>query len=393
MDQNRSLCSESKNKINGRFCGFMKELNDIILAYDKAVSQNKKTALATVVKVDGSSYRRPGARMLVTEDGAITGAISGGCLEGDALRKAQFAIFQQQNKLEIYETTDEGDERLGVQLGCNGVVYILFEPIKNEDPNNPINLFKRAAEKRKDAMIATVFNPVDKNQQTGTCLFLSEDEKILLTDYPGIEKEGQIIFEKRNSIVKEYDNNSVLYQFIPPSIQLVIVGAGNDTQPLTELAHSLGWEIIIVDGRPLYATRERFPRASKVCLVKPSEVLSAIKADEQTAVVLMTHNYNYDISALEKLIHTNCNFIGVLGPKKKLHKMLDELTEKGIKINDEMIQRIYGPVGLDIGAETSEEIALSILAEIKAVFSKREGASLKDRTIEIHERATIGKNE
>src|SRR5678809_50052 len=111
----------------------MKELNDIIIAYDRAVLQNKQTALATVVKVEGSSYRRPGARMLITEDGEITGAISGGCLEGDALRKAQFAIFQQQNKLEIYDTTDDEDARFGVQLGCNGIVHILFEPVKHPD--------------------------------------------------------------------------------------------------------------------------------------------------------------------------------------------------------------------------------------------------------------------
>src|SRR5690348_12476073 len=131
----------------------MKELNDIIIAYNKAVSQNKKTALVTVVQVNGSSYRRPGARMLVTEDGEITGAISGGCLEGDALRKAQFAIFQQQNKLEIYDTTYEGDERLGIQLGCNGTVYILFEPIIAEQPNNPINLLRKVVENRKNAVL------------------------------------------------------------------------------------------------------------------------------------------------------------------------------------------------------------------------------------------------
>src|SRR3982751_1423675 len=108
----------------------MKEIVDIIEAFENAQQQSKQTALATVVKVEGSSYRRPGARMLVTEDGEITGAISGGCLEGDALRKAQFAMFQQENKLEIYDTTDDGDTRLGVQLGCNGIVYILFEPVK-----------------------------------------------------------------------------------------------------------------------------------------------------------------------------------------------------------------------------------------------------------------------
>src|SRR6476620_765040 len=114
----------------------MKELNDIILAYDKSVLRNKQAALATVVKVEGSSYRRPGARMLVTEDGEITGAISGGCLEGDALRKAQFAMFEKKNKLVIYDTSDEEDNKLGVQLGCNGIVYILFEPLQPYNENN-----------------------------------------------------------------------------------------------------------------------------------------------------------------------------------------------------------------------------------------------------------------
>src|ERR1700716_4205359 len=110
----------------------MKELQDIIKTFEEAKHQGKKTALATVVHVEGSSYRRPGARMLVTEDGKLTGAISGGCLEGDALRKALLAINQQQNKLVIYDSTDEDDAKFGVQLGCNGIVYILFEPITED---------------------------------------------------------------------------------------------------------------------------------------------------------------------------------------------------------------------------------------------------------------------
>src|SRR5688500_14168049 len=217
----------------------MKELQDIIAAYDQAVTQNKKTALATVVKVEGSSYRRPGARMLVTEDGALTGAISGGCLEGDALRKAQFAMFQQQNKLEVYETTDEGDARLGVQLGCNGTIHILFEPINDDDPNHPINLFRRAAAERRDAVIATVFGR--GKEQTGTCLFLNEAESVVLRNIPGIEKEAGTILQQQNSSVVETADGSVLYQFIPPAIQLIITGAGNDALPLVQMAALMGW--------------------------------------------------------------------------------------------------------------------------------------------------------
>ena len=371
----------------------MKELNDIISAYDKALAQHKKTVLATVVRVEGSSYRRPGARMLITEDGELTGAISGGCLEGDALKKAQYAIFQQQNKLEIYETTDEDDLRLGVQLGCNGTVYILFEPINSEHENNPINILKRATLKREETVIATVFNPHNKGQQPGTCCFLSKDEKLFLKNLQDLETDAQIFLDEKKSVVKDYDETCVLFQFIPPSVQLVVVGAGNDVQPLAELTYLLGWTLIILDGRPKYATKDRFPKATKVSRVKSSQVLSAIEIDKRTAVVLMTHNYSYDITALEQLIHTNCHFIGVLGPKKKLQKMLDDLRIKGIKIDEETTGKIHGPVGLDIGAETSEEIALSILAEIKATFSDRKGTSLKERTIEIHQRSPMRQNE
>jgi xanthine/CO dehydrogenase XdhC/CoxF family maturation factor len=366
----------------------MKELNDIINAYDKAVTQNKKTALATVVQVDGSSYRRPGARMLVTEDGEITGAISGGCLEGDALRKAQFAIFQQQNKLEIYDTTDDEDNKLGVQLGCNGIVYILFEPIKNDDINNPVNLLKKVAAQRKDAVIITLFNPNKNLEQKGTLAFVNGAGSFFkLDEMHALQNECVNVLAMKSSIIKNYEGScSALFQFIPPAIQLVIVGAGNDAQPLVNMASLLGWNIIVADGRPTYATQQRFSNAGKIAIVKPSEILYVINIDEHTAVVLMTHNYYYDVAALQQLISTNCKYIGALGPKKKLHKMIDELNEKRVIINDDIMQNIYAPVGLDIGAETSEEIALSIIAEIKAVFANRRGESLKERTSEIHER-------
>jgi xanthine/CO dehydrogenase XdhC/CoxF family maturation factor len=372
----------------------MKELNDIILAYDKAVLQNKQTALATVVKVEGSSYRRPGARMLVTDDGKITGAISGGCLEGDALRKAQFSMFQQRNKLEIYDTTDEEDNNLGIQLGCNGTVYILFEPIKNGDQNNPVNLLKKVAQHRKDGVIVTLFNLNKNFEQIGTIAFVKETESYSGdNEMTALIDEGRSALKQRNSVVKDDANGSALYQFIPPTTQLVVVGAGNDAQPLVEMAFLLGWDTIVVDGRQSYATTQRFPKATKICVTKPADILSCVNIDEQTAVVLMTHNYNYDLAALKQLVTTNCKYIGTLGPKKKLYNMFSDLTEKGAIVNDEMMQGVYGPVGLDIGAETSEEIALSVLSEIKAVFSQRKGSSLKERTTEIHNRNSTSVHE
>src|SRR6478672_7763994 len=133
----------------------MKELRDIVKAFDGATKAGKRTALATVVHVEGSSYRRPGARMLVTEDGILTGAISGGCLEGDALRKALSAMESGQNKLVTYDTTDEDDIQFGVQLGCNGIVHILFEPIHTEKPFHPLHLLQQTVQLAKPASLVT----------------------------------------------------------------------------------------------------------------------------------------------------------------------------------------------------------------------------------------------
>ena len=147
----------------------MKEINDIVRAYDKAILQNKQMVLATVVQVDGSSYRRPGARMLVTEDQLITGAISGGCLEGDAMQKALFAMATGENKLVTYDSTGEDDIQFGLHLGCNGVVHILFEPIQKENPQNPVELLRLIADSGGDAVLVTLFS--QKKIQPGTQLF------------------------------------------------------------------------------------------------------------------------------------------------------------------------------------------------------------------------------
>ena len=366
----------------------MKELRDIIAAYDKAVSQHKKTALATVVQVEGSSYRRPGARMLVTEAGEITGAISGGCLEGDALRKAQRAIHLKQNKLLIYDTIHEEDQSFGIQLGCNGIVYILLEPILPELENNPIQLLKKVAQDRKAAVLVTVFNPDKNATQTGTCLAALEGESPMTQDEQ-LEQELALVFEQKQSKLRSGSEYSTLFQFVPPAIHLVIVGAGNDAQPLVDMAFLLGWNITVADGRPAYATQQRFPQANQICLTTSDNLLSSIAIDEQTAVVLMTHNYNYDTIALKQLAHSPCKYIGVLGPKQKLEKMLDELSLSGLEMDSEMQQKLHGPVGLDIGAETSEEIAVAVVAEIKAVFSNRQGTPLKNRVMEIHERSLL----
>jgi xanthine dehydrogenase accessory factor len=371
----------------------MKEIADIIRAYDEAVKAGKQSALATVVSVEGSSYRRPGARMLVTEDGMLTGAISGGCLEGDALRKALLVMQQQKPMLATYDTTDEDDAKLGIQLGCNGIVHILIEPINAADKANPVELLKLVMGKRRNAVIATLFSLQNrKSEQPGTCMLLTE-EGVKSSPYiskdlhPQVQHDMQEALHTSRSLTKEYFTNTILTGFIElvtPPVSLVLFGAGNDALPIMHMAGVLGWQLTVVDGRSNHATQQRFPLAQRVVVANAASALTHISLDARTAVVLMTHNYNYDIAMLEQLLPLHLPYVGVLGPKKKLDRMLQEIEDKGAQIIPQQLQHIYGPTGLDIGAESSEEIALSIIAEIKSVMTGRNGASLRSKQQTIH---------
>lgn len=360
----------------------MKEIIDIVEAYDIASRQGKKAALATVVLVEGSAYRKAGARMLITEDGQLTGAISGGCLEGDALRKARMVIMQQQSLLVTYDTMDDDDAKFGIGLGCNGIIHILIEPI-NDGQNNPIELLKKIITTRNYAVLVTLFSVEDrKAPQPGTCLSLT-NTGVLMNGIEAAPYKNELLsdakaaLESQSSSILNYSGYTAFVECVKPVISLVILGAGNDAIPLTKIADVLGWNVTVIDGRPNYAVKDRFPLANRVILAKAEQVLANIEINNWTAFVLMTHNYNYDIAFLQQLLPLNVPYIGILGPKRKLERTLSELEDKGTMITDENLNAIYSPVGLDIGSENSEEIALSIVSEIKAVFSSRKGHSLK----------------
>ena len=375
----------------------MKELREIIKAYDAAVHAGKKTALAAVVHLEGSSYRRPGARMLVTDDGELTGAISGGCLEGDALRKAALVLSQQQSKLVTYDTNDEDDATIGIQLGCAGIIQVLFEPIIPAQNHNPIQLLRKAVAIRQPSVLVTLFSLEDKrNFQPGTCLLLeangyisgsipfTELEEIMITDMHASMQSQQSFFKNYTG---ENFSITAFIEFLHPPISLVVIGAGNDAIPMMQIADTFGWDVRIVDGRNTHAKPERFVAACQVLVSKPEKVLEQIPIDEQTAFVMMTHNYNYDLAMLKALLQKDVPYIGMLGPKKKLDRMLEEISAESGVISNEKLNCIYGPVGLEIGAETAEEIALSIIAEIKAVLTGNTGGLLRNKPDVIHARA------
>ncbi|WP_293956617.1 MULTISPECIES: XdhC family protein [unclassified Sphingobacterium] len=375
----------------------MKEIKEIIASYQAAVNNNLRMSLATVVKVEGSSYRQPGARMLVTEDGNLTGAISGGCLEGDALRKALLSIQQRKNKLITYDTSNDEDAVFGIQLGCNGIVHILFEYIDANNTSNPVSMLKRLQTDRIETVVVTLFSTKHRNEQQGTVL-ISGEEKAIVSSSPDIDlsmlrDDINLAKEKKQSHLKKLIRGGhemeALVEYIAPTVHLVIAGAGNDVKPLVEAAGIMGWETTVIDGRATHALPNRFPTAKRVILSTADKVADLVKIDPFTVFVLMTHNYHYDLVVLKSLIGAQTPYIGVLGPKTKLHRMFNELGSEGIALDEIQKEKIFGPMGLDIGAETSEEIAFSIVSEIKTILSGRKGSSLKLLNTKIHDDISI----
>ncbi|MDI5894925.1 XdhC family protein [Flavobacterium algoritolerans] len=378
----------------------MKELQEIIKKYDVASQKNIKSALVTVVHLDGSSYRRPGARMLVNDDGRITGAISGGCLEGDALKKALFAISEQKNTLFTYDTSKEDDSEMGIHLGCEGLIQVLFESIDSKKEENPIQLLSKALAVRQKAVLVTLFDlNNNQNVQHGTCLLLEENgtlsgkiplqqfEDVVLKDITDVMQNGESVF-------KQYRSGDVsvtaFFEFLHPPVSLVVLGAGNDAIPLMKFADVLGWDFRIVDRRDTHANKERYPTASQILVANPDVALEHLAYDNRTFFVLVTHSYKCDYYMLKSLCAAAVPYIGILGPKKKLHRMLEEIQHnEGIHLNTDKVATIYGPTGLDIGAETPEEIALSIIAEIQAVLTGKMGGMLKTKNEVIHSRDSL----
>jgi len=374
-----------------------REIRQIVAAYDTARANGTRALLATVVHVEGSSYRRPGARMLVDENGMMTGAISGGCLEGDALRKALLAITRGTPRLVMYDTTDEEDAVIGVQLGCAGIIQVLFEPVDDTNPDNPVELLRKSVTGRTPSVIVTVSLPERYADNHPGTLLLMNDSMVRFAreaEFPDLKAEA--LFSLRSGVSRFITRQltagtaNIFVEYLQPPVSLVVAGAGNDVIPVVKMADLLGWEVHVADGRGTHAKEDRFAAACQVLVGKPEAVLDKIATDERTAFILMSHNFQYDKAMLRALLPLDIPYIGVLGPKKKLNRMLDDLRSEGMLIPADLLKKVYGPTGLEIGAETPEEIALSMLAEIQAVFNHRPGGYLRDKSTVIHDRATPG---
>lgn len=369
----------------------MKEIRTIITAYDIAKSLGISVALATVVRVEGSSYRRTGARMLVQDNGIWEGGISGGCLEGDALKQARMAIFKESPSLITYDTSQEDEYQIGVGLGCNGIIDVLFAPLDFLEENNAVEILKKCvADNRKTHLLLTFTNVHEEfhSLKSGQVIRYKDVRDLQFIEDRSLQSElSEKIIEQLQKgtsapVSLKDERVSVFIELLPPPIHLIIMGYQYDVFPLSRLTHEMGWETTVV--APAVKVNRKIKEL--VNEIISNEKLNEIKIDEYTAVVLMSHDLEKDKENLQRVLKTDVSYIGMLGPKVRSERIFDELKEAGIIISEKDKSRIYAPIGLDIGAVSPEEIALSLVAEIRAIFSERSGGSLRLRNEPIHER-------
>lgn len=346
--------------------------------------------MATVVRVRGSSYRSPGARMLIMEDGKWIGSISGGCLEGDALRKARKVMTDKIATTVTYDTTEESNQNLGIGLGCNGVIDVLIEPIDPLSDKNPITAFSEFIKTEKPIAVATVFSQKGAAEK----LILSE-EGIVSNNFTNaqlvahVQEDLNNVFVTHRSEAKQYfleEEVEVFLELVQPTLSIILFGGGFDARPVSHLAKSLGWEVMVTDECVAHIAPLFFPTADKLSLCDRKFIDRDFNITPYTACVLMSHNYEYDRDVLKKLIYSPTPYIGILGPRKRFDKMTEEFAKDDIQLSNDVISRIHSPIGLDIGAEAPDEIAISIIAEIQSKFSHRSGGFLKYRNGPIHQR-------
>ncbi len=368
----------------------MKEIKSILQLFHTFKSSNEKCAIAQVVRVEESSYRREGARMLVFESGVFEGGISGGCLEGDALKRSQMAILKQQPSIVTYDTSKE--QEIGVGLGCNGVIDVLISPISED--SLLMAMLQKCVTERGEHIITTItalecgWNGVFLGKSfyydaTSASLDNCPDQDLRKFIQTKIAEVREMKKSKTFHFVSEEKKASIFIELISPQFHLAIYGDNYDVYPMLEMAKVLDWDVSLV-GNIQKLKKEKLQSVKDFY---PKDLPERPIIDERTAIVLMAHDYKTDYANLQKLITTSAPYIASLGPRKRFDKMLVEFKSNGIEFSPEEQSRIFAPCGLEIGANTPEEIATSIFAEILSVFSGNTGGLLRDKSGPIHARS------
>lgn len=379
----------------------MKELLNILDRTTELHQRKERYALATVVKIGGSTYRRPGARMLITEGGEHWGTISGGCLEGEVAQQALAVIDNQEPSLLPFDLEDD-DIVLGFGTGCNGIVHVLIQPVTPGDDQNCVDALLYCINQRKRGVMGTIISCESEDQDLlGRHLLLLEDgsegpsslspdadHKLRTICHSILQdelKQEQIYLWQTHQMTYNNTEVEVLFEIVRPPIHLYIFGEGHDVGAVVSQTKTIGWDITVVGRKPVDILKQRFPEATgHVFLMHPDQVASHISPDARSAALVMNHAYIRDKALMHALSHTEMPYIGMLGPRERTVTMLEELVKDNKSLPETAEDRLFGPVGLDIGTETPEEIALSVIAEIQAVLHRRSGGYLRARQGPIH---------
>ncbi|HFH3921499.1 XdhC family protein [Pseudomonas aeruginosa] len=376
----------------------MSGLNTLLDALLAEREAGREAVLATVVKVEGSAYRRPGARMLVSRFGRPEGTISGGCLEAEVAKKAWW-LTEAGPALRSYSTAeadDASEEALSFGLGCNGKVHVLFERLP-AGPCALVDALLSVRDRQQPAAIATVI------ASSGAAAPRLGERLCLM---PGQEAAGELL---RSVLVEQisadlqqtllrgkssrglYPNGlgevEVLLEYLPPVRRLVIFGAGHDAQPLVRMAKLLGWHVTVIDGRAHFARAERFAEADQVLVGDVEQPFDYHELVRGAAVAVMTHSLVQDAHWLQGVLHSEPCYVGQLGPRERTERLLAGIHEQLAKPQDELpgLECLHYPIGLDLGGDTPESVAMAVLAEIQAVLNGRNGGSLRFRSASIHD--------
>lgn len=367
----------------------MKEIKSILQFFKDGQVTGEQCALAQVVRVEGSSYRREGARMIVFESGIFEGGISGGCLEGDALKRSQLAILKQEPSIITYDTSKELE--IGIGLGCNGIIDVLLTPVTSDSKN--IRTLEKCVSHRRTHIIVTITasNIKEEALKLGGSFYYDTDKKVL----EGMESNEtkNFILRKIDLVLEEGKSRSYTYtseegeldfhiEFIPAQYHLAIYGDNYDVYPLLKLAELLDWEVSLV-GNIQKLKKEHLKQVKNIY---PKHLPERPEIDKRTAVILMAHDFKTDVENLKKAIMSTAPYIASLGPKKRFEKIRNQFNEEGNSLSEKDLLRIHAPCGLEIGADSPEEIALSICSEIISSFTGKEGGMLRNKTNPIHDR-------
>jgi xanthine/CO dehydrogenase XdhC/CoxF family maturation factor len=338
-------------------------------AFDTLRSTGDAVVLASIVATEGSTYRKAGARMLITRGGEIRGLLSGGCLEHDLLELSRRVLDEGEARLVSYDTRGPQDEVFGFGAGCEGVMHILLQRVGPEEGWQPLDWLAARVERDEPGVLATVMESRDATLPVGAS-FWAGGCTLVEREPPRIASLREAAAPPARPSVHMLPDGRVFVAPVSPPPKLILLGAGPDAEPLAELALKLGFRVTLADHRPAYADAARFPGATAVLRVDADRIAEAVDLRGFDAAVVMSHYLPADAAYLRALARSGPSYVGLLGPSARRERLLGDI---GKQAASGLLGRLRSPVGLDIGARSPEVIALAIMAEIHAALAGAPG--------------------